>query len=935
MDCIWLKHLLEKASELSLFFNDFDVWLDLFVTSGKMKNDEIKDEYDILFKGTCADVYVPLWASAVIGGRDEICNSLTFDVICEYKNAGFVPYRPDGNPPDYAGEMLDFICYLAASALYLREKGKDASLLEDKLDSFISKYAKETFRVISGAVLTENPSVLFKDAAKRMAEIFENCEASLKVPEKKLLRYENYKNGPDNALEIERAYTVNTAGRNNCGGKCGITYTVCEGCIIAQDTNCIYDEINVRPCARGLNYTRTYLSGKRLRYPMIRSGARGEGKFRRISWAEAEKHITDEWVRITSKYGAGSRYILYGTGVVGVMNPGDLMARLLNLDGGFLSAYLSYSALCTDYITPYIFGDLLTSNSAEDILNSKLLILWGHNPAETQFGSQRNYYLKLARKQGLKVIVIDPRKSDTVRIYADEWIGIRPSTDAALADAMAYVIIRDGLYDRDFLDRFCLGFDENHMPDGVPNSLNYKNYLFGGIDGVEKTPKWAEKITGVMAEKIEELARTYATVKPACLMPGLSPQRTGNGEQNVRALAALACLTGNIGIPGGGSGNAGYCVEETLPYMDIGENPYGGEISAFQWTEAIKDPGCIRFRKGSPLKVSTIKLLFSLASNTLINQHSDINATKRLLGNTDLCETIVLSDVFMTPSAKYADILLPASSFLEDDNISIPWRTGHYLSCNSRVLMPVFESRNEFDWIGAVANNLGLYDKWSFGSLSYEKIIRGIYEDLRNKEPELPEYEKFKSCGGYVYKNTKCYVAYRTQIDNFDKFKFNTPSGKIELVSKRLYDMNIPQIPAYPCYVPAVNGVEEISIENPLQLITWHTKRRTHSIHDSNRGMDGIEKQRLWISATDAADRSIEDGDKVMVFNKRGETIITAFVTDRIVSGVVAMPEGAWYREGKGGADVSGSVNILTTYIETPLAKGNPQQTNLVDVRKI
>ena len=160
----------------------------------------------------------------------------------------------------------------------------------------------------------------------------------------------------------------------------------------------------------------------------------------------------------------------------------------------------------------------------------------------------------------------------------------------------------------------------------------------------------------------------------------------------------LTCLTGNVGIEGGGAAGAGWVREEDKPVYPTGTNPYPGQISCFTWTDAVKrgtamtpDDGV----RGLNRLSSNIKLLFSLASNTLINQHSDINATDALLKDESLIECIVCSDVFMTPSARYADILLPAPSFLEEDNISSPWRSGHYLLSNRRLVTPLFESRNE------------------------------------------------------------------------------------------------------------------------------------------------------------------------------------------------------------------------------------------------
>ena len=164
--------------------------------------------------------------------------------------------------------------------------------------------------------------------------------------------------------------------------------------------------------------------------------------------------------------------------------------------------------------------------------------------------------------------------------------------------------------------------------------------------------------------------------------------------------------------------------------------------------------------------------------------------------------------------------------------------------------------------------------------------------------------------------------------------KFSTPSGKIEIFSKRIYDLPKKNIPAIPSYVPAAEGYEDqLRKKYPLQLIGWHTKRRCHTIHDNNPWMEEIEPQRLWISPADAKKRGIRDGCAVEVFNDRGSIRIPAKVTDRIIDGVVAIPEGAWYTPGADGIDKRGSINVLTSARPTPFAKGNGQHTNLVDVR--
>ena len=209
---------------------------------------------------------------------------------------------------------------------------------------------------------------------------------------------------------------------------------------------------------------------------MKRIGKRGSGKFERISWDEATDLVAENIERTKKLYGPESRFLLYGTGVCGIMNPGNMMTRILSLTGGYLDAYNSYSSACVTSISEYVYGNATGGHSAACQLDTKLMILWSSNPAETIFGPERNYYLSQLKKKGVRIIAIDPRLSQTGASYADEWFALKPSTDAALADAMAYVIFEEGLQDQKFMDTYCIGFDENHMPEGIPKEESYRSY---------------------------------------------------------------------------------------------------------------------------------------------------------------------------------------------------------------------------------------------------------------------------------------------------------------------------------------------------------------------------------------------------------------------------------------------------------------------------
>ncbi|AEF84016.1 anaerobic dimethylsulfoxide reductase, A subunit [Treponema primitia ZAS-2] len=933
----------------ALFFDSFPEWLKTVKPQGILGDlvrhiegtDEaaLRLEYDALFKGTNAHIRIPLWASAIQG--QTLMDKTTAGLIARYRQNGYTSVAMDGNPPDYIGQQLRFMEYLSACAI------TDPEATGAEAEQIRSVYLAGTVRAVREGVETYARHALFPavlqalDTFVTSPQVFEDIEIQgLEEQLSRLWCYGNIQTGKNVSLPPEPSRIILTAGINNCGGKCVIRAETQYGCILRIMGSFDPQDPQLRPCVRIRGYQGTFLHRERLRYPLRRVGKRGEGKFRRISWQEAVEEISREWVRIRDTYGAASRYVNYSVGVASVMRPDKLAMRLLNADGGFLSYYNSYSSACTRWITPYIYGDNLSGNSLDDVLNAKLIILWGHNPVETIFGNHRNYYLAQAKAQGIKIIVIDPRFSDSAAHYADQWIGIRPSTDSALADGMAFEIWSLGLQDQAFMDQRCLGFDEAHMPDDVPKNECYRAYLFGEKDGIPKTPEWAESITAVPADTIRTLAQEYVAAKPACLLPGFGIQRTGNGEQTVRSLALLACLTGNVGISGGGAAGTGDIAKHQNPALPLLDFPYQGKIPCFLWTQAVErgpSMGAEDGVLGVDRLHTNIKMILNLAGNTLVNQHSDINATKKILEDETKCEFILCSDLFMTSSAMFADILLPGASVFETDNITAPWGGfGDYLLRNNQVIDPLFEGRFEYEWLREVAEKIGCREAFDGGYRSMGEWLQGLYEDTRKTEPELPNFETFKKTGIYRYKNNPVYIAYAKQRADPATALFETPSGRIEIFSPRLYGLHKKDVPGIPAYVPCPEGPgDPLREQYPLQLIGWHTKRRTHTIHDNNEGMEGMEPQRLWIHPQDADVRGLSEGDLADIFNARGKICIPVHVTDRIMAGVIALSQGAWYQPDSEGVDRRGSINVLTSADHpTPLAKGNPQHTNLVEVVK-
>ncbi|MGI6450970.1 MAG: DMSO/selenate family reductase complex A subunit [Desulfitobacteriia bacterium] len=732
---------------------------------------------------------------------------------------------------------------------------------------------------------------------------------------------------------------VSLAGSHNCGGRCVVKAHVKDNIVvrITSDNEADDDKFpQLRGCLRCRSYRQRLYHPDRLKYPMKRVGKRGEGQFEQITWDEATTTIANELKRITSQYGPEAIYWQNMTGDSAILAERNFAKRLLGLNGGYLNQYNNYSTACTHVATPYTYGTTSTGNSFDSLLYSKLIILWGHNPAETVFSTNTPYILKKARDAGAKIIVIDPRYSDTAALLADEWIPILPTTDNALMDAMIYVMITEGLYDKEFVAKYCLGFDEDQMPEGIPAGNSLKSYIIGVSDGVPKTPEWAEKICRVPAGKIRQLAREYATIKPAALVQGWAPQRHAYGEQPVRGATVLASITGNVGILGGWASGSAYWGRTKVAGLPAA-NPVKTAISMFMWTEAIERGKEMTAKDGvtGAERLSTdIKMIFNVAGNTLINQHSDINNTVRILQDESKCEFILVAEQFMTPSAKFADILLPADMYFEREDITTPWIFGDYVLYQGKAADPPFECRNGYDWMTEVADKLGFKDKFTEGR-TRQDWVKYIVEQTRLNHPEFPTYEEFKERGVYKWRFPEPLIAFKQQIEDPANNPFPTPSGKIEIFSQRLYEMNNPEIPAIPKYIESWEGpADPLREKYPLQCFGWHYKASAHSTFHNINWLQEAQKHCLWINPMDAEARGIKNGDRVRVFNERGEIEIEARVTVRIMPGVVAMPEGAWYTPDSTGVDKGGCINTLTKYHPTPLAKGNPQHTNLVEVKK-
>ncbi|ELQ6061882.1 molybdopterin-dependent oxidoreductase [Cronobacter sakazakii] len=749
----------------------------------------------------------------------------------------------------------------------------------------------------------------------------------------------------------------------NCGSRCPLRMHVVNGEIRYVETDNTgsddYDGLHqVRACLRGRSMRRRVYNPDRLKYPMKRVGKRGEGKFVRISWDEALDTIAQGMKRIISDYGNEAIYLNYGTGTLGgtmtrSWPPGKtLLARLMNCCGGYLNHYGDYSSAQIAAGLNYTYGGWADGNSPSDIENSKLVVLFGNNPGETRMsGGGVTYYLEQARaKSQARMIVIDPRYTDTAAGREDEWIPIRPGTDAALASAIAWVLITENYVDQPFLDNYCVGYDEKTLPSGAPANGHYKAYILGdGPDGTAKTPAWAAPITGIPEARIIKLAREIGEAKPAFIAQGWGPQRHSNGELACRAIAMLPILTGNVGIHGGNSGAREGSFSLPFERMPTLQNPVETSISMFTWTDAIeRGPSMTATADGVRGKEKLdvpIKMIWNYAGNCLINQHSQINRTHEILQDDKKCELIVVIDCHMTASARYADILLPDCTASEQMDFALDASCGNmaYVIFADQAIAPRFECRTIYDITSALAVRMGVGDTFTEGR-TQEGWLRHLYAQSRRAIPELPDFDTFRQQGIFKLRDPQGHhVAYQAFRENPAANPLDTPSGKIEIYSSALADIaahwQLPEgdvIHPLPVYSPGFEQVSDpLRAQYPLQLTGFHYKSRTHSTYGNVDVLQAACRQQVWINPQDAQARGINDGDLVRVWNARGEARIEAKVTPRIMPGVVALGEGAWYQPDAEGVDHAGSINVLTTQRPSPLAKGNPSHSNLVQLARV
>ncbi len=618
----------------------------------------------------------------------------------------------------------------------------------------------------------------------------------------------------------------------NCYCTCGMLVTVRDGRIVNIEGDPLNPSTEGKVCLKGISYAERVVSEHRLRSPLRRTGA---GEFTPVCWEEALNDIAGRLRRLRAE--SGPLAVLYheGSGSHGALSV--LADAFWNPFGG---ATRTHGDLCWPAgleATRLTYGANL-HNHPRLTRESRFILVWGHNPAETNIHQMR--LILEAQEKGAVLAVVDPRSTDTTDA-ADIHLQPRPGTDAALALGIGKILLDAGLHDPAFLSERATGLDA------------YR-------ERVDKfTPERVSKITGLGAGEIRELALAYGQTRPALLIAGFGLQRHRHAGQTIRTLALLPALTGNIGIPGGGWQYANLASHRlrTPPLPPTPQGPVRSFPTA-RLGHAIQEA------VDPPIRAAWIE------KANPVSQHPRTGSVIQALAGLDL---LVVVDQFLTETARHANFVLPAKSmFEEEDLVTAYWHP--YLQLRKRILDPPGEVKTETEIWRLMCEQFG-FDTGYFASDPRETLMAmlpdaNLFERLERGPVDL-------SADGDVV---------------WERGRFPTPSGKIEFESEqaaRLWGVS-----PVPDYVPLAEGHgSERNRVFPLQLLTCKTREHIHSQFGNLHSIRSVERRRrLDMNPVDARARGVADGDQVRVWNDRGEVRLEIHIDPGIRPGVVHVIEG-------------------------------------------
>jgi anaerobic selenocysteine-containing dehydrogenase len=646
---------------------------------------------------------------------------------------------------------------------------------------------------------------------------------------------------------------------------------------------------------RGKHMKEILYAPDRLKHPMKRVGARGEGKWKRISWDEALTTIANRLKETKKHYGPKAIDFHHGHYHSGDIL-GSYLARLANLIG--TPNITNPSHVCH---LPRVFLEFnydLGVVVPPDVEHTKCLVIWGGNPEATN--KPQEIAIKEALARGVNMIVIDPRRTSYAK-EADLHAQLRPGTDGALALGLLHVIIKEGLYDKEFVEKWTTGFEK----------------LAKHIE--QYSPEKVEKITWVPAKTIREIARIYATTKPSCISPRNALDQHTNSSVAIRAVDMLMAITGNLDVKGGNiiiipisMGLEDIKLFDKLP-QEAANKKLGADQCLYSkvstaWPAAHTPSLWDAILHSKPYPVKAMVVMASNPRLTCANTTVVEEALKKL-------DFLAVADLFMTPTAELADIVLPACTFLErtrfvtyDTHADHSWNVHSRIALSPKAVEPLEESRSDWKIICELGKAMG-YGKY-FPWKTEEEAIDHVLTPLGITCEELADhpkgiimpvppflYTKFKGVLGTIMRKVLKLAAFRDYPEMYKKYEskgFMTPSKKVELYSERLEKLGYDPLPTY--REPAESPVSrpDLAKQYPLILIAG-TKLEMYT-HSEMRNIPGLRRlfpeNLLEINPETAAKRKITESDMARISSPRGSITCKALLTDRIDPRVVHLYHG-------------------------------------------
>ncbi|MDU4355482.1 molybdopterin-dependent oxidoreductase [Phytobacter diazotrophicus] len=699
----------------------------------------------------------------------------------------------------------------------------------------------------------------------------------------------------------------------------------------------------------------------RVRRPAVREGflkggaasreGRGREPFVEVSWEQALTLVADELTRVKGEQGNAAIYGgSYGWSSAGRFHHAQSqLHRFLNLFGGYTGSTNTYSIAAGERILPHILGDLDTlqrQHTHWPVLaeHCQLFVAIGGLPlrnAQVNGGGANDHalqhWLQTLRRNGTRFINISPVQNDLSAVPDADWLAVKPGSDTALLLALCQVLIADALYDQAFVDSHTVGF------------APYRDYLFGRGDGVVKSPEWAESRTGLAAGVIRQLAHEMARHR-TMINIAWSVQRARQGEQTFWATVALTALLGQIGTPGGGLG-FGYASTNLAgadrrvfsgPRLPQGRNPVEGKIPVARFSDMLLHPGEPYEFDGQTHLYPDIRFVYWAGGN-VFHHHQDLNKLVRAWRRP---ETILVHEQYWTAQAKFADIVLPATTSLEREDIGSASNDGFMIAMRQHIA-PFADARDDYAIFSGLAARLGFGEAYTEGR-DARAWLEEMYEQSRPRAEAdgiaLPAFDAFWQQGVLEFSRP---VRPQILLKDFRDDPLNaplaTPSGKIELFSQTIADFGYEECPGHPYWhEPEAQYQQAVAREWPLHLLSSQPRTRLHSQYDHgsvSRETKIAGREPLWMHPYDAAERDIHDGEVVKVFNTRGALLAGVKLSEAIRPGVVQMSTGAWYdpqnTEDAQPLDKHGNPNVLTEDRgSSRLGQGCSAQSCRVDVVK-